>query len=237
MKVIVDFDKIKGKKYLRALKIGVLANEILRYIIETGVNNGTISRSQINTFRVKKGSKTTFLISRPLLASNRFDVNNIARYYSTPILCYGENLYLFKDWDNKNIKQKENLINWIVEWINKNPIAIKPPTIIPEDENLILPKKIKGPKQRPITPPKQGRDENRDLVYYNDNVDIDERVEGLCQELELEYLEYVRNLARDIFRDIFYEDFNIPRVELCKECPSEVWIHDDSYVTKKLMIL
>ena len=92
----------------------------------------------------------------------------------------------------------------------------------------------KGPKHKPITHPWQGRDENRELVYYNDNVDINKRVEGLCEKLEIEYIEYLSHFALYIFRDIIDVDFSLPKVVLCKECPSKIWTNSDSFVTSKV---
>ena len=103
-----------------------------------------------------------------------------------------------------------------------------------ESLNLFKGSVKKGPEQTPFTPPCQGRDENRELVYYNDNVDINKRVEGLCEELKIEYLEYLSHFASYIFRDIIDGDFYLPKVVLCKECPSKIWTYSDSFVTRKV---
>lgn len=125
-------------------------------------------------------------------------------------------------------------------WYRKDKFNIKQVVLIAdnaltrESPNLFKKSVKKGPKQIPITPPCQGRDENRELVYYNDNVDINKRVEGLCEKLEIEYVEYLRHFALDIFRDIIDVDFCLPKVVLCKECPSEIWTNSDSFVTRKV---
>ena len=125
-------------------------------------------------------------------------------------------------------------------WYRKDKFNIEEVVLIADNAltreslNLFKESVKKGPKQIPITPPCQGRDENRELVYYNDNVDINKRVEGLCEKLEIEYIEYLRHFALYIFRDIIDVDFCLPKVVLCKECPSKIWTNSDSFVTRKV---
>lgn len=115
----VDFDQINNRAYLEGFNVGEIANYILRAIIERGVSNGKITKADIEAFKTEKGSKISrFKISKPLLASQRKDDRGYFRYYENSILCYGEELYLYKDWDKNNIKIKENLIQWILDWID-----------------------------------------------------------------------------------------------------------------------
>lgn len=108
--------------------------------------------------------------------------------------------------------------------------------IVKKKKNKVpLPSVFKGEEQVPYTPPKQGLDKNRQLVYYHQNVPVDQRVENLCHQLECEYLELVYNFAREIFVDSFEQAFPWPiKVLLCKECPSRIYQNSDAYVAKKI---
>ena len=125
-------------------------------------------------------------------------------------------------------------------WYTEDKFNIKQVVLIAgnaqtrESLNLFKGSVKKGPEQKPITHPWQGRDENSELVYYNDNVDINKRVEGLCEKLEIEYIEYLTHFASYIFRDIIDGEFYLPKVVLCKECPSKIWTNSDSFVTRKV---
>ena len=145
-------------------------------------------------------------------------------------------------WRIQNFNNTSELIQNIISqsWYRKYKFNIKQVVLIAgnaqtiESLNFFKGSVKKGPKQKLITHPWQGRDENRELVYYNDNVDINKRVEGLCEKLEIEYIEYLRHFASYIFRDIIDGDFYLPKVVLCKECPSEIWTNSDSFVTRKV---
>lgn len=147
-----------------------------------------------------------------------------------------------KTWRIKNFNNTSGLLHNIEsqDWYTKDKFNIKEVVIIAcdaqtrESLNLFKGSVKKGPEQKPITHPWQGRDENSELVYYNDNVDINKRVEGLCEKLEIEYIEYLRHFGLYIFRDIIDGDFCLPKVVLCKECPSKIWTNSDSFVTKKV---
>ena len=145
-------------------------------------------------------------------------------------------------WGIQNFNNTSDLMRNIMSqsWYRKDKFNIKQVVLIAdsaltrESLNLFKGSVKKGPKQTPFTPPCQGRDENRELVYYNDNVGINKRVEGLCEKLEIEYREYLSHFALYIFRDIIDVDFSLPKVVLCKECPSKIWTNSDSFVTSKV---
>ena len=60
------------------------------------------------------------MISKPLLALVREDSSGHPRYYEAPIVCYEETLYLYKDWDKNDTEIKDNMIQWILNWIAAN---------------------------------------------------------------------------------------------------------------------
>ena len=227
----VDLSRINDRRYLKSLTNKELANQVLGHILVVGTTTGKIAPIDIAEFRTEAWTLKTFGVQYALLSDQRVVVSSGNRYYKDEIYCFGEKLFIVNYWKEKN---REYLIDWILDWVARNGLPVIHPAKPPLFENPILPKKNKGPEQSPINPHANGNDDNCNYVYYAKNVKKGERVEGLCQALQLEYLEYVTNFARDIFRNIFNEDFDIPRVELCKECPSEVWMHDDCYVTKKI---
>ena len=119
-KTTIDLTGI-SKIYLDGFKVGEIANQVLRAIIISGVNSGKITKADIDVFKTEKGKRTsTFMISKPLLALVREDSSGRPRYYEAPIVCYGETLYLYKDWDKNDTEIKDNMIQWILNWIAAN---------------------------------------------------------------------------------------------------------------------
>jgi hypothetical protein len=119
-KATIDLTGI-NKVYLDGFRVGEIANQVLRAIIVSGVNSGKITKTDIDVFKTEKGKRTsTFMISKPLLALVREDSSGHPRYYEAPIVCYGETLYLYKDWDKNDTEIKDNLIQWILNWIAAN---------------------------------------------------------------------------------------------------------------------
>lgn len=118
----IDLAKISADPtYLDSFKVGEIANQVLRSIIEKGASCGKITKVDIDKFKTEKGRrKSTFMISKPLLSVSKLDDKGYLRYYDKPILCYGETLYLYKDWNNLDKELRDNLIRWIVDWINAN---------------------------------------------------------------------------------------------------------------------
>jgi len=115
-KNLIDLNNI-NYAYLDTFKVGEIVNQVLRAIIENGVKTGKITKSEIAKFKTEKGKRTsTFMVPKPLLALDRLDSNGYARYYEEPISCYGETLFLYKDWDKKDLEIKNKLINWIIDW-------------------------------------------------------------------------------------------------------------------------
>lgn len=117
----IDLALIDNKSYLDSFKVGEIANQVLREIIKRGVNSGKISLKNVTEFKTKKGRRSsTFMLSLPLLALDRKDSNGKNRYYENSIDCYGETLYLNSQWPKKDVEIKENLIQWIINWVKVN---------------------------------------------------------------------------------------------------------------------
>lgn len=77
------------------MKIGVIVRTMLRKMLE----NGDVSKEEINLMQTKYYSKETFDIQYPLLQKSSI-TNGISplRYYSSPIKIYGENYFLCSEW-------------------------------------------------------------------------------------------------------------------------------------------
>ena len=115
----IDFGKI-SKTYLELdFRVGEIANQLLRTIIQNGVKSGKMSKSDIDKFKTEKGKHSTFGLSAPLLSLKLTDMNGHKSYYIEQIDCYGEKLYLNSQWIKKH---KTKLIDWILDWISINGI-------------------------------------------------------------------------------------------------------------------
>jgi hypothetical protein len=118
-KRVIDLSNI-NYTYLNSFKVGEIANQVLRTIIEVGAQTGKITKSDIIRFTSEKGATSTFRLTLPLLALDRFDTNGDARYYQAPISCYGKTLYLNSQWPKQDLRKKEALIQWIINWVTVN---------------------------------------------------------------------------------------------------------------------
>lgn len=228
----IDLNKIT-KSYLQKFKACEIAKQVLRVIIEQGAANSSILKSDIDKFKTEKGrNKSTFMLAQPLLSSTIQDETGHNSYYVDPIVCYGETLYLNSQWGTDE-KRKENLINWIVQWVKYNGgVNTKPAS--KKNTSTKLPTVVPGEQLSPYKLVWYGEDRESDNIKYADNVLPEQQVPQLCGRLESEYnkiIEFARHILGDCFSDYFPEHI---RVELRKECPSKIYLNDDKYVTKKV---
>ena len=227
----IDLNKI-SKSYLQKFRACEIAKQVLRVIIEQGAANGSILKSNIDTFKIEKGrNKSTFMLAQPLLSSTIQDVTGHKSYYVDPIVCYGETLYLNSQWGTDE-ERKENLINWIVHWVKHNGGINK--HSLKKITRTKLPAFIKGEEKAPYKLAWRGEDRDSDNIKYADNVLPEQQVPQLCGRLESEYnriIEFAGHILGDCFSDYFPERI---RVELRKECPSRIYFNNDKYVTKKI---
>ena len=224
----MDWSKI-DRSYLEGLKVGKIAQVVLKELIEQGASCGIISRSDIADFKDSVWTQRTFGVQYALLSKNRDIISNSCRYYDDEIICYGETLYLTNYW--KPDRHKDRLIDWILNWIALHGWAtLKRKTGMPKLSNI-----IKGPKQKPIYDLDYGDDEESGWVYYNKNVEDGEKVPDLCRKLQTEYLEFIYHFAEDLLSQLYGKDFPEPiKVELCKECPSKIYLFNDEYIARKI---
>lgn len=222
---IIDLNQI-SKAYLQKFKSCEIANQVLRIIIEQGVNNKIFTKQDIEKFKTEKGRNTsTFMLTYPLLSLVTHDKKGYRRYYPEPIMCYGETLYLSGQW-GPDVERKDNLINWIINWVTLHG-AVKIKTT-----NKIIPTIFKGEELQPCLSIKHGKDEERYPIIYDKNVHSDEQVPHLCASLIERYYRII-HFARNIFGEFLTDLSDIP-VVLKKECPSKIYINSDEYVTKKI---
>lgn len=95
----------------KELKIGKIANVVLRRILE----QGNISSEELEKMQTKEYSKLTFGIQFPLIVKDRTE-NNAVRYYAEPLYIHGEEYYLCSQWvETKANNDRLYLIKWIEE--------------------------------------------------------------------------------------------------------------------------
>jgi hypothetical protein len=93
--------------------------------------------------------------------------------------------------------------------------------------------KKRGPEQKPVATPWQGKDVETERIKYG-NVPEEQQVPQLCRCLEGVY-ERILAFAREILGD--WVDSLKPRripIILKKECPSNVYVHKDEYVQRRI---
>lgn len=124
-----------------------------------------------------------------------------------------------------------------LEWHAGKPMTITPPPPPPPPIPRIKPPKPKkGEDAVACTYSFFGPDEETERVRYADGregecVLPEEQVPGLCRAID-KALDVICQFAQERF-DVRIQGWPL-RVLLCKECPTEIYTHPDSYVTKKI---
>lgn len=91
----LEFIEYNGLDGLEEMKIGVIVRTVLRNIIE----NGEVSKEEIEQMQTAEYSKEVFDIQYPLLIKvSETDGRSPKRYYSLPIKIYGEEYFLCSEW-------------------------------------------------------------------------------------------------------------------------------------------
>lgn len=214
MSSTIDLNKI-SKVYLQGFKSCEIANQVLRVIIQQGVEKGILTKQDIDKFKMEECRNTsTFMLSDPLLSLSRKDRLGRDRYYATPLDCYGEKLYLNNQW-GPDINRKDNLINWIMNWIS-------------------LHGSLKIHIFKPCLNIPFGQDSKTENVYYED-VPINKQVPNLCGYIEELYGDILRRF-RELFKEYIdvHEEFDTIPVILSDECPSFTWKKSDKYIAKEI---
>jgi len=88
----IEYNGIDG---LEEMKIGVIVRTVLRKMLE----NGEVTKEEIEKMQTKEYSKETFDIQYPLLQkSSLTDGKSPKRYYSSPVKIYNEDYFLCSEW-------------------------------------------------------------------------------------------------------------------------------------------
>jgi len=104
----IEYDGVGG---LEEMKIGQIANKVLRKFLE----EGKASKEEIEKLQTKQYSKETFDIQYPLLLKVTLtDGNKQERYYAKPVRICGEEYYLCSEWfEVPANNDRPYLLNWI----------------------------------------------------------------------------------------------------------------------------
>ena len=107
-------EPVDGDIY-RELKIGQLANIVLRDLLQSGA----ASEAEVGFMQQAEYSKQFFGLNHPLLAKVNTDYNP-ARYYSKQLVIRGETYALCNDWyENVSNNDRPYLLKWINEHNSK----------------------------------------------------------------------------------------------------------------------
>lgn len=88
----IEYSGIDG---LEEMKIGVIVRTVLRKILE----NGEVTKEEIEKMQTKEYSKETFDIQYPLLQkASLTEGESPKRYYSSSVKIYGEDYFLCSEW-------------------------------------------------------------------------------------------------------------------------------------------
>lgn len=99
---------IDNTKAYSEYPVGVMANDILRSLLE----EGKATETEIGDLLNKRKSRRVFGLGYPVLTVSRSD--NPKRYYALPLVVRGKEYYLCSQWREKN---RANLEEWIVNHI------------------------------------------------------------------------------------------------------------------------
>jgi len=101
----------EGMDGLQEMKIGVIVRTVLRKILE----DGKVSKEEIEKMQIKEYSKETFDIQFPLLQKAALSQGKSpARHYSAPLKIYGEEYYLCSEWyEVPANNDRPYLLNWL----------------------------------------------------------------------------------------------------------------------------
>lgn len=104
----IEFNGIDG---LEEMKIGVIVRTVLRKMLE----NGEVSKQEIELMQDKNYSKETFDIQYPLLLKvSETDGKSPARYYSAPLKIYGDIYFLCSEWyEVPTNNDRSFLLKWL----------------------------------------------------------------------------------------------------------------------------
>lgn len=94
------------------LKVGELANIVVRKILESGV----VSPEEVARMTTKEYSRETLYLGFCCLSRQCETISGLKRYYTTPLYIAGERYYLCSQWRG-NKKRKPNHRPYLLAWI------------------------------------------------------------------------------------------------------------------------
>ena len=100
-----------GMDGLEEMKIGVIVRTVLRKMLE----NGEVTKQEIEQMQTKDYSKETFDIQYPLLLKvNEINDKRPVRYYSSPLKIHGEDYFLCSEWfEVPSNNDRPYLMKWL----------------------------------------------------------------------------------------------------------------------------
>ena len=122
----------------------------------------------------------------------------------------------------------------LVDFIQSRVVTIPDDHLTERNISAIFDGRIGTTMKKPCRLPEQGPDQETDHITYKKTVTPDQQIPGLCDFLEQEY-ECILGFARGIVGN--WIDTLHPRripVELSKDCPAEIYLNTDEYVTRKI---
>ena len=106
---VIESESLDG---LSEMKIGVIVRTVLRKMLE----EGKVSKEEIEQMQTKEYSKETFDIQYPLLQmATLTQGKSPARYYSTILMIYGEEYFLCSEWyEVPTNNDRPYLMKWLL---------------------------------------------------------------------------------------------------------------------------
>ena len=93
---------------------------IVRYVLRSMLENGEVSKEEVELMQTKTYSKETFDLQYPLLIKEE-DITDelLARYYSTPVEIRGKQYYICSQWFEV---PSNNDRLYLMKWLSRNKI-------------------------------------------------------------------------------------------------------------------
>lgn len=201
---MVILKHIGDRSYLESLRVGEIAQNVLRVIIEGGSITGAVTKTDIENFKAESWTYQTFGVQYALLSNRRDIISGSCRYYKEEMNCYGDKLFLTNYWKDSH---KDRLIDWILNWVSKNGTPVSASRCDTNCRYVYYNQNVKNGERV------AGLCKKLEVEY-------------------LEYLyHFARRLFGNLFIDNLPNPVD---VVLCKELPTETCHHKDEYIKNKI---
>lgn len=115
-----NFEMADAKSFaaLEEMKIGVIVRTVLKNLLE----DGKVSKEEIEQMQTKVYSKETFDIQYPLLQKTSVTLGKTpARYYAAPVIIYDDKYFLCTEWYEVSANNdRPYLMKWLALHIARN---------------------------------------------------------------------------------------------------------------------